>query len=281
MKKRSLGRGLDALLLHGLTELPVGNQLSTLPIDLVVQGKYQPRTEMDNEALQNLAESIRTQGVVQPIIVRSLENSTQYEIIAGERRWRAAQLVGLQEIPALIKELSDHDAICLALIENIQREDLNPIDEARALQRLIMEFGMTHEGVAKSVGRSRSAVSNLIRLLDLSPAIRQLLEAGKIEMAHGRAILTLSPEKRTEMVAQIIKQGLSVRETEKLIQRLKENKHPKAPAKIDPNIRSLQESLSERLGTSISIKHSETGKGMIRINYNSLDELDGILDRIK
>jgi ParB family chromosome partitioning protein len=292
MKKRGLGKGLDALLSprSGMesSESNLDGQLRMLPVDIVVRGQYQPRMEMDSQALEDLANSIREQGVVQPIVVRPLKSSENYEIIAGERRWRATQLAELHEIPAIIKDVSDQTAMCLGLIENIQREDLNPMDEARALSRLLQEFEMTHDAAAEAVGKSRSSVSNFLRLLDLHIDVQKLLEAGKIEMGHGRAILGLELGNQAEVARKVAKQGLSVRETEQLVKRLKDNgaktkasKKRSPSAKLDPNLRSLQEDLSERLGAAVAIKHGKGGKGTLEIRYNSLDELDGILTRIK
>lgn len=292
MKKRGLGKGLDALLSpRGGTESPDANldePLQMLPVDIVSRGRYQPRMEMDSEALEELANSIKSQGVVQPIVVRPLKGTDKYEIIAGERRWRATQLAGLHEIPAIIKDVTDQTAMCLALIENIQREDLNPMDEARALSRLLQEFEMTHDAAADAVGRSRSSVSNLLRLLDLHVDVQKLLETGKIEMGHGRAILAVGVANQTEIARKVIKQGLSVRATEQLVKKLKDkgsksksSKKTSTSSRLDPNLRSLQEDLSERLGAAVTIKHNKNGKGSLEVRYNSLDELDGILSRIK
>lgn len=262
--------------------------LRMLPVDIVSRGRFQPRMEMDSEALEELANSIKSQGVIQPIVVRPLEGTDTYEIIAGERRWRATQLAGLHEIPAIIKDVSDQTAMCLGLIENIQREDLNPIDEARALSRLLQEFDMTHDAAAEAVGRSRSSVSNLLRLLDLHVDVQKLLETGKIEMGHGRAILALDIANQVEAARKVVKQGLSVRATEQLVKKLKDkgakpkgSKKTSTSSRLDPNLRSLQEDLSERLGAAVAIKHGNSGKGILEIKYNSLDELDGILSRIK
>ncbi len=293
MKKRGLGKGLDALLSprgrgdDESSKPTTGEQLRTLPVDIIVRGQYQPRMDMDPQALEELANSIRSQGVVQPIVVRPLKAAEKYEIIAGERRWRATQIAGLHEIPVIIKDVTDQTAMCLALIENIQREDLNPLDEARALSRLLQEFKMTHDAAAEAVGRSRSSVSNLLRLLDLHVDVQKLLEAGAIEMGHGRAILSLDLAEQTEIAGKIVKQGLSVRATEQLVKALKgkttQKKGTGKPStpKLDPNLRSLQEDLSERLGAAVAIKHEKSGKGMLEVRYNSLDELDGILSRIK
>ncbi len=292
MKKRGLGKGLDALLSpRGSMESADSNldeQLRMLPVDIVGRGRYQPRMEMDPQALEDLANSIRKQGVVQPIVVRPLKGTDSYEIIAGERRWRATQLAGLHEIPVIIKDVSDQTAMCLALIENIQREDLNPMDEARGLSRLLQEFDMTHDSVAEAVGRSRSSVSNLLRLLDLNVDVQLLLESGKIEMGHGRTILALELANQLEIANKVVKQGLSVRATEQLVKRLKakgaqgkDNKNRSTSQQMDPNLRSLQEDLSERLGSAVAIKHQKSGKGILEIRYHSLEELDGILIRIK
>ncbi len=292
MKKRGLGKGLDALLSpRGGTESVDANldgPLRMLPVDIVSRGRFQPRMGMDSEALEELANSIKSQGVIQPIVVRPLEGTNTYEIIAGERRWRATQLAGLHEIPAIIKDVSDQTAMCLGLIENIQREDLNPIDEARALTRLLQEFDMTHDAAAEAVGRSRSSVSNLLRLLDLQVDVQQLLEKGRIEMGHGRAILALELAYQLEIANKVVKQGLSVRATEQLVKKLKDkgakpkgSKKTSTSSRLDPNLRSLQEDLSERLGAAVAIKHGNSGKGILEIKYNSLDELDGILSRIK
>jgi len=290
MKKRGLGKGLDALLSPRSSvesaDLNPDEQLRMLPVDIVSRGRYQPRMEMDTQALEDLANSIKSQGVVQPIVVRPLTGTDTYEIIAGERRWRATQLAGLHEIPAIIKDVSDQTAMCLGLIENIQREDLNPIDEARGLSRLLQEFNMTHDATAKAVGRSRSSVSNLLRLLDIHVDVQHLLESGKIEMGHGKAILALELAYQLEIANKVVKQGLSVRATEQLVKRLKHKGgktkgNKKTLSKLDPNLRNLQEDLSERLGAAVVIKHDKSGKGKLEINYNSLDELDGILSRIK
>lgn len=292
MKKRGLGKGLDALLStrSGMesNDSNLDQQLRMLPIDIVVRGQYQPRMEMDSQALEDLANSIREQGVVQPIMVRPQRSTGNYEIIAGERRWRATQLAELHEIPAIIKDVSDQTAMCLGLIENIQREDLNPMDEARALSRLLQEFEMTHDAAADAVGKSRSSVSNFLRLLDLHIEVQKLLEAGKIEMGHGRAILGLELGNQAEVARKVVKQGLSVRATEQLVKGLKDHgtktkvsKNRSPSTKLDPNLRSLQEDLSERLGAAVAIKHGKSGKGTLEISYNSLDELDGILTRIK
>ncbi|WP_126457153.1 ParB/RepB/Spo0J family partition protein [Sulfuriflexus mobilis] len=287
-KKRGLGRGLDALLggaAISATNEPAGknNDLRELPIDLMQRGKYQPRVDMHNESLQELADSIRAQGVVQPIVVRPIGGG-KYEIIAGERRWRASQLAGLHNIPAVIRDVSDSAAIAMALIENIQREDLNPLEEAHALQRLINEFEMTHQQAAEAVGRSRAAVSNLLRLQELNEGVQRMLEKGDLEMGHGRALLGLRGNAQTTAAQQVVKRGLSVRETEQLVRRESEQSKrakPAATTHLDPDIRRFQDELSAKLGAKVQIQHTAKGKGKLSIQYNSLDELDGILGHIK
>jgi ParB family chromosome partitioning protein len=265
-------------------------ELSKLPVDLLQRGKYQPRMDMRPETLQELADSIKAQGVMQPIIVRPVNEGApgqprQYEIIAGERRWRAAQMAGLHEIPALVRRVKDEDAVAMALIENIQREDLNPLEEARALQRLISEFNMTHATAAEAVGRSRAAVSNLLRLLDLPEEAKGLLEHRDIEMGHARALLGLdSKRKQAEAAATVAKEKLSVRATEALVRRLAsgspaESREPSA--RPDPNIQKLESELSEKLGAKVHVQHSASGKGKLVISYHTLDELDGILEHIQ
>jgi ParB family chromosome partitioning protein len=266
-----------------------GDRLAKLPLDLLQRGKYQPRIDMRQESLSELADSIKAQGLVQPILVRplarhSLEESQRYEIIAGERRWRAAQLAGLADIPAVIREVPDEAAVAIALIENIQRENLNPLEEARALHRLIEEFGLTHQSAAEAVGRSRAAVSNLLRLMDLADEVKDLLETRRLEMGHGRALLGLTARRaQAEVAALVAKKGLSVRETEALVRRLT------APAPLernesnarDPDIRRLERELAEKLGAKVSFRHAASGKGKLVVEYNSLDELEGILSHIQ
>ena len=289
-KKHGLGRGLDALLgsavpirEHAAPSAPaepMRDALKTLPVDLIQRGKYQPRTHMDQQALQELADSIRVQGVIQPIVVRPVA-AGGYEIIAGERRWRAAQLAGLQDIPAVIREVPDQAAIAMALIENIQREDLNALEEAMALQRLIDEFDMTHQAAAEAVGRSRTAVSNLLRLLDLDNEVKQLVEHGRLEMGHARALLALTGAAQREAAQRVVARGLSVRETEQLVRALLQGK--KAPAKknLDPDVRRLQDDLCERLGARVAIEYSAKGKGKLIIEYGNLEQLEGILEFFK
>ena len=263
---------------------PAGDSLKTVPVDLVQRSAYQPRTEFNEEAMNELADSIKAQGVVQPIVVRPLAND-KYEIIAGERRWRAAQMAGLHEVPVIVRKVDDRGAMCLALIENIQRQDLNPLDEARGLLRLLEEFDMTHDAVAEAVGKSRSTITNLLRLLDLNPQVKRMLEAGELEMGHARALLALPEEKQVEAAREVVRRRLSVRATEALVKKWQSGadrrgkKNGKKPA--DPDITRLENELAERLGAPVSIKHKSSGKGTLEVSYNSLDELDGILSRIK
>jgi ParB family chromosome partitioning protein len=282
-RKRALGKGLDALLgPHAEVTLGGTEIQKILPVDLIQRGQYQPRHDMDPESLEELANSIRAQGVVQPIVVRPITGSDRYEIVAGERRWRATQLAGLHEIPAMVREVSDQVAMCMGLIENIQREDLNPLEEAQALDRLLKEFKMTHVEVAEAVGRSRSSVTNLLRLLDLDNEVKKHLDSGELEMGHGRALLALSQDGQVKAAKSIIRQGLSVRATEDLVRRLlaKDGKKKQGVKKLDPNIGKMQENLSEKLGAAVTIKYNKQGRGVLQIRYNSLDELDGILDHI-
>ena len=296
-KKKGLGRGLDALL--GSANIPqkevsidaskpvtvskedVDGELRHLPIEFLQRGRYQPRRDMDPQALEDLSNSIKAQGVMQPIVVRPLAGANQYEIIAGERRWRASQLAGLDKVPCVIRAVTDEAAIAMALIENIQREDLNPIEEAAALQRFQDEFELTHQQVAEAVGKSRTTVTNLLRLMSLSPEARKLVEHGDLEMGHARAILTLDSAKQTEAGRTIVAKGLSVRQTEALVRRLQQEKIATGDTKIDPDIKLLQDNLSDKLGAPVMIQHSAKGKGKLVIRYGSLDELDGILDHIK
>lgn len=286
-KRKGLGRGLDALLggpvpsavLRGTQD----GDLRSLPVETIRPGRFQPRIDMDPLALEELTRSVRSQGIVQPIIVRKGVDSAHYELIAGERRWRAAQAAGLGEIPALIRQVDDEGALALSLIENIQREDLNPIEEAKALRRLIDEFEMTHQAAADAVGRSRAAVTNLLRLLDLNEDVAALLARGELEMGHARALLGLSGAAQTQAARQVTAKLLSVRETERLVRRLKEGERPGARTERagDPDVRRLQDTLSERLGAPVRIQHSVRGIGSLTIRYTSLEELDGIIERIK
>jgi len=297
-KKRGLGRGLDALLgassnqahkqqdaeseHEAATNDHLGEQqlLKEIPVDLIQRGKYQPRRDMEPESLQELANSIKVQGVMQPIVVRPISDD-MFEIIAGERRWRATQIAGLDKIPAVVRDVSDEAAVAMALIENIQREDLNPIEEALAMQRLQQEFELTQQGVADAVGKSRPAVANLLRLLSLEPDVRTLLERGDLEMGHARALLALTGGDQSHTARTVVGKALSVRQTETLIRSVLSDKTttPKTQA-MDPNIRSLQDQLAEKVGARVAIQHTAKGKGKLVISYNSLDELDGILDHI-
>ncbi|MEK7759921.1 MAG: ParB/RepB/Spo0J family partition protein [Pseudomonadota bacterium] len=281
-KKPKLGRGLDAMLGSAIESAASSrDELKHVPVDLLQRGKYQPRTHMGEAALQELSDSIRVQGVVQPIVVRPI-GAGRYEIIAGERRWRAAQMAGLHSVPAVVRDIPDEAAIAIALIENIQRENLNPVEEATALQRLIDEFGMTHQQAAESVGRSRASVTNLLRLLTLNADVREMLELGKMDMGHARALLALTGKAQSEAARQVVDKGLSVRETEHLVRRLLERPHTsKAPHGKDPDIRALEEKLSDKLGARVHLLQTSGAKGKLVIEYNSMDELDGILARIK
>jgi ParB family chromosome partitioning protein len=295
-RRPTLGRGLADLLgarataTAPLAAAPVGEQLAKLPLDLLQRGRYQPRIDMRAETLAELAASIKAQGVVQPIVVRALGapdvgESQRYEIIAGERRWRAAQMAGLTEIPAVIRHIPDDAAIAIALIENIQRENLNPLEEARALTRLITEFGLTHQEAADAVGRSRAGVSNMLRLLELAPEVCELLEKRTIEMGHARALLALTQRRQqTEVGLLVAKKSLSVRDTEALVRRLQApagGGSAEPAASRDPNVERLEQELAEKLGARVAIQHGSGGKGKLVVNYNSLDELDGILAHIR
>jgi ParB family transcriptional regulator, chromosome partitioning protein len=313
-KRPTLGRGLADLLgtsrapreavattpapgtpASGASDAPrgtAGDELAHLSLTLLERGRYQPRVDMRQEALEELAISIRNQGVIQPIVVRPLWPANaapgaaqRYEIIAGERRWRAAQIAGLATIPAIIRRVPDEAAIAMSLIENIQREDLNPLEEARALERLIAEFGVTHQEAADAVGRSRAAVSNLLRLLELAPEVAELVEKRQLEMGHARSLLPLvNRRQQAEVGALVARNGLSVRETEALVRKLlspSAGKPDAASHKIDPNVTQLQNDLTERLGAKVLIQQGSGGKGKLLISYNSLDELDGILSHIQ
>ncbi len=288
-KKRSLGRGFEALLgdtnIAALVDEKVAEsskdgELKQMPVENLQPGRYQPRRDMREEALEHLAESIRVQGVIQPIVVRAID-SGGYEIVAGERRWRAAQKAGLPDVPVIIRKVDDRAAIAMALIENIQREELNPLEEAQSLQRLIDEFGFTHEEAASAIGRSRSSVSNLLRLLALSEETKALVISREIEMGHARALLTLPREQQYGIALRIIKDGLSVRAAEKLMRQQSKPKTSTNKQNKDPNIVRLESELSESIGASVAIKHSNKGRGTLTIDYASLDQLEGILDRLR
>ena len=283
-KHKGLGRGLDALL--GGAASGVGferdGQLRSVPVEFLHRGKFQPRIEMDPDALEELTMSVRAQGVVQPIVVRADADGVHFEIIAGERRWRAAQAAGLAEIPAVIRTVDDETALAMSLIENIQREDLNPIEEAKALHRLIEEFEMTHELAADAVGRSRVMVTNMLRLLDLQPDVLSIVERGAIGMGHARALLGLSGDAQCRAAKEVVQRGLSTRETEELVRRLKRGKPPVgSPTPVDPDVTNLERDLSMRLGAQVRIRHTAKGKGSLSIKYTSLDELDGIIEHLK
>ncbi|MDP7536280.1 MAG: ParB/RepB/Spo0J family partition protein [Methylococcales bacterium] len=279
-KARGLGRGLDALLGDGKSTVePSQRSFKMLPIEFLQRGKYQPRQDMNTEKLQELADSIREQGIVQPIIVRELGDE-RYEIIAGERRWRAAQLAQLEAVPVVIKDFDDQTAMAIALIENIQREDLNALEEAQALKRLGEEFGMTHQEISKAVGKSRTTVSNLLRLNELTPAVMQLLAVGEIEMGHARALLALSGKDQLAAAKQVVAKAMSVREVEKYVRDFANPRVVKVASEMDPDVIRLQERLSEKLGAKVAINHHPKGKGKLVISYTNLDELDGILKRI-
>ena len=279
LKKRGLGRGLNALLGDVTpTEKEKNQDLQTLPIEFLQRGKYQPRKDMNPEALQELADSIKAQGIIQPIVVRLIAED-RYEIVAGERRWRAAQLASLQEIPVVIKDIDDRAAMAVALIENIQREDLNVLEESEALKRLVDEFEMTHQQAADAVGKSRAMISNLLRLLDLPNEVKILLGKGLIEMGHARALLTLEQDKQIEIANAIVKQGLSVRATEKLVKNATHEIKGEIEQQDTDTLR-LQDQLTEKTGARVSINHQKSGKGKLVFNYTSLEELEGIIARI-
>ena len=298
-KKRGLGRGLEALLgPKAAAEAPAlearaGDELRKLPVDALAPGKYQPRRTMDDAKLAELAESIRAQGVIQPIVVREVAGARggrTWEIIAGERRWRASKLAGLGEVPVVVREVDDRTVVAMALIENIQREDLNPLEEANALQRLIDEFDLTHAQAAEAVGRSRAAVSNLLRLLELPPEIRTLVETRALEMGHARALLTVAPQAAIALARQAAEHGWSVREVEHRVQQLAAGKVATgaAPAKAKPgkaapqaDIAALERELGESLGTRVAIDHGRGGKGKLVIHYANLDALDGVLEKLR
>jgi ParB family transcriptional regulator, chromosome partitioning protein len=317
MKKKKLGKGLDALLGSALKKtlveetkspevvaeaiaaaptvtvqdkIPKDGQLVKLPIEWLQRGKYQPRRDMDADALEELANSIKAQGVMQPIVVRPVVNDSnsiiRYEIIAGERRWRATQLAGIDTIPAVVRDVGDDAAIAMALIENIQRENLNPMEEAIALQQLKEQYDLTHQEVADAVGKSRVTVTNLLRLISLTDEVRRMLERGDLEMGHARALLGLTENAQRDAARNVVNKGLSVRQTEALVRNLhqqadQEKAGKTVEIKMDPDIRRLQDDLSEKIGVPVLVQHSAKGKGKLVLKYNNLDELDGILAHIK
>ena len=288
IKKRGLGRGLDALLggsspatLEEEAAKVDSRELQHLPLDLIQRGKYQPRRDMDPQALEELANSIKVQGVMQPIVVRPI-GAGRFEIIAGERRWRASQQAGLDKIPAMVREVPDEAAIAMALIENIQREDLNPVEEAVALQRLQQEFELTQQQVADAVGKSRATVTNLLRLIALPEEIKTMLSHGDLEMGHARALLGLPLEQQVEGARHVVARGLTVRQTEALVRQwLNSKSQPVEKQKADPDIARLEQRLAEKLGSPVQIKHGQKGKGQLVIRYSSLDELQGVLAHIR
>lgn len=282
IKMKGLGRGLDALLSG--SDKPHGDDQRNLPVERLKPGKYQPRTHMDQESLSELAASIKSQGVMQPILVRAVDSTPgaeRYEIVAGERRWRASQLAGLSEVPVLIRNIPDEQALAMALIENIQRENLNPLEEAQGLQRLIDEFGLTHQQAADAVGRSRPAASNLLRLLQLTAPVQDLLMTGQLDMGHARALLPIASGQQLGLAQRIVQKGLSVRETERLVQQLI-NPPKKLPEKnVDRDLLRLQEELSDGLGANVAIRTNKKGVGKLTIEFNGLDQLDGLIFRLR
>lgn len=300
-KKRGLGRGLDALLTNSASAAArheqrqdaqaqaattssaageANGELRKLPVEFLQPGRFQPRKDMAPDALEELANSVRAQGIIQPVVVREVA-SERFEIIAGERRWRAAQLAGLDTIPCLVKDVSDEATVAIALIENIQREDLNAMEEATALQRLLDEFNMTHQGVADAVGKSRTTVTNLLRLNNLRDDVKLLLERGDIELGHAKVLLAIDGEVQSEIARTIVAKGLTVREAEKLVNKALNPAPVQATQQPDPNVQALESRLSETLGAQVAISHNRKGKGKLVISYSNLDELDGILAHIK
>lgn len=279
VKKSGLGRGLEALLgnapIDAVTEK---DKLKPLPIEFLKSGRYQPRKDFDPARLQELADSISAQGIMQPILVREVEQN-RYEILAGERRWRAAQLVGLHEVPVIVRDVSDQAALAIALIENLQREDLNPLEEAEALRRLHEEFSLTHQQIADSVAKSRTTVTNLLRLNDLHADVKTLVRNSDIEMGHARAILGLPMEQQLPIAQKVVAKGLNVRETEALVRKVLEEKQPVEPEKKDPDVADLERNLSQTLGVKVEIKHNKKGVGKLVISYDNLDQLEGVIGR--
>jgi len=277
--KRGLGRGLDALL-GDVSVHDEKHHLQALPIEYMQRGKYQPRKDINPEKLQELADSIKAQGIIQPIVVRQVAFQ-KYEIIAGERRWRAAQLAGLSEVPVVIKEIDDRAAMAIALIENIQREDLNPLEEAESLKRLLDEFNLTHQLVAEAIGKSRTTVTNLLRLNELHPEVKKLLLSNQLEMGHARALLSVEGIKQVALATKVVKEGLSVRATERLVKETNVEPIDRKIKIIDNNTLHLQDSLTAKFGDNVVIDHKENGSGKLVISYSSLDELDGIIEHFK
>ena len=281
-KKPALGRNLSSMLSQTTlkqVQKGTGDQLRNLPLDVIRPGRYQPRSVFDEEKLSELADSIRSQGVVQPIVVRPIGEDS-YELIAGERRWRAAQMAQIDEIPSVIRDVPDEASVAMALIENIQREDLNPLEEATALRRLIDDFQMTHQEAAEAVGRSRAAVSNLLRLLDLMQEVKDMVDLRRIEMGHARALLSLDDTLQVQAAREVVRKRLSVRETENLVRRLQQASKKKGSRRMDPDILRLQNRMAEQLGARVRIQHQASGKGRLVISYNTSDEFEGILERL-
>lgn len=279
-KKKGLGRGLDALLAGNSDSADSNSRQDTLPVGQLQPGKYQPRTRMDPGSLEELAASIKAQGLIQPISVRPIGGG-RYEIIAGERRWRASQIAGLTEVPVLIREIPDENALAMSLIENIQREDLNPLEEAAGIQRLLDEFGMTHQQAAEALGRSRSATSNLLRLLQLAKPVQDMLMAGDLEMGHARALLALPKAEQGSVAALVVDKGYSVRDTERAVSQTLNPPAGKHAKKADRDLERLEEELSDSLGATVKIVANRKGAGALSIRFGSLDQLDGILARLK
>jgi ParB family chromosome partitioning protein len=279
-KKPGLGRGLDMLLSSATKDINKDTELKELPVEKISKGEYQPRLSIDPDALQSLADSIKAQGVVQPVVVRRIAGGN-FELIAGERRWRASQIAGMHEIPAIIRDIPDQAAAAMSLIENIQREDLNPLEEANAMNRLIDEFGLTHQQTADAVGRSRSAVSNLLRLLELGSVAKGLLDKGDLEMGHARALLVLPESLQADTAMKVAARGMSVRDTERLVKRLMNPSEPKEKMATSPEVQKLEQNLAEKLGANVHVSYNNKGQGKLVIEYNSLDELDGILGHIQ
>ncbi len=277
---KGLGRGLDALLAANQEEEADKGELQSLPIIALQPGKYQPRTRMDPGSLEELAASIKAQGVMQPIMVRPVDEDA-YEIIAGERRWRAAQIAGLAEVPCLVREIPDEAALAMSLIENIQREDLNPLEEAGGIQRLIDEFDMTHQQAADAVGRSRPAASNLLRLLNLAKQVQELLMAGDIDMGHARALLPLDGASQIQLANQVAARQLSVRDTERLVQQILNPRQKKPAPQPDRDLLRLEEEVSDAIGATVKIKANKKGAGEVTIRFGSLDQLEGVLGRLR
>jgi ParB family chromosome partitioning protein len=282
IKMKGLGRGLDALLSG--SDAKAEDELRNLPVERLKPGKYQPRTHMDQDSLAELAASIKAQGVMQPILIRAVDSTPgaeRYEIVAGERRWRASQLAGLAEVPVLVRSIPDEQALAMALIENIQRENLNPLEEAQGLQRLIDEFGLTHQQAADAVGRSRPAASNLLRLLQLTTAVQDLLMSGQLDMGHARALLPLTGAQQVAVAQRIVQKGLSVREAEQLVQQIVNPPKKATDKPVDRDLLRLEEDLADGLGANVQIRTNRKGAGKVTIEFNSLEQLDGLISRFK